>query len=159
MITVTPQPSTNITTTPGGSTAITFASPQAITVELAAAIVVSDSSSTTPLPSLPAAVVISALRMVSAINGAYIYANPNDVSAGSIAGIAMQSVNIGQILTPVINQPVTDQSWNWVRGSPVFLGVDGTLTQTPPVVGYLVAVARVLSTNTLFIEIQDIIQL
>ena len=40
MITVTPQPATNITVLPGGSTAITFASPQAITVTVAAAIVI-----------------------------------------------------------------------------------------------------------------------
>ena len=41
MITVTPQPATNIAVLPGGATAITFASPQAITVTVAAAIVVS----------------------------------------------------------------------------------------------------------------------
>lgn len=41
MITVTPQPATNIAVLPGGATAITFASPQAITVTVAAAIVLS----------------------------------------------------------------------------------------------------------------------
>lgn len=159
MIAVTPQPVTNIAITPGGTTAITFASPRAITVELAAAIVVSDGGNgggDVAMPSLTAAQNISALRMVANINGQYDYANPLDpIAAWSIAGISLQSINIGGMLTPVNNQPVIDQSWNWVRGSPVFLGTAGMLTQIPPLTGNLITVARVLDPKTLFIHIED----
>lgn len=112
------------------------------------------------LPSLIVAQTISALRIVSNLNGQYDYANPLDpIASWSIVGITLQSINTGNLLTPVNNQPVTDQSWNWVRGSPVFLGPLGTLTQIPPVTGNLVVVARVFDPKTLFIHIEDAIQL
>lgn len=160
MITVTPQPATNIAITSGGGTAITFASPQTITVELAAAIVIVDGNGgndgAVEMPTLPAAQNISALRILANINGSYDYANPLDpIASWSIAGISLQSINSGGLIMPVNSQPVTDQSWNWVRGSPVFLGAAGTLTQIPPITGFLVVVARVLDSKTLFIHIED----
>ena len=113
-----------------------------------------------PLPSLIVAQTISALRIVSNLNGQYDYANPLDpIASWSIVGITLQSINTGNLLTPVSNQPVTDQSWNWVRGSPVFLGPLGTLTQIPPVTGHLVVVARVFDPKTLFIHIEETIKL
>jgi hypothetical protein len=112
------------------------------------------------LPSLLVAQSLSALRIVANLNGQYDYANPLDpIAAWSIAGISLQSINASGLLTPVNNQPVSDQSWNWVRGSPVFLGPLGTLTQTPPSTGSLVTVARVLDPKTLFIHIEDAIRL
>ena len=112
------------------------------------------------LPSLIVTQSLSALRIVSNINGQYDYSNSLDsTSVWSIAGITLQSVNAGGLLIPVNNQPVVDQSWNWVRGSPVFLGPLGMLTQTSPLSGYLVTVARVLDSKTLFINIEDVIKL
>jgi hypothetical protein len=155
MITVIPQPPTNITVTPSGSTSITFSSPEVINVEVAAAVIIRESVAGS-LPSLPVAQNISALRIVSNINGLYDYANPLDpIDSWSIAGIAMQSINSGGLCSPVNNQPVTDSLWNWARGSPVFLGPQGTLTQTPPSTGNLVVVARVLDSKTIFIHIEN----
>lgn len=112
------------------------------------------------LPSLFVAQSLSALRIVANLNGQYDYANPIDpIAVWSIAGISLQSINAGGTLTPVNNQTVSDQSWNWVRGSPVFLGAAGTLTQIPPSSGNLVTVARVLDSKTLFIHIEDAIRL
>lgn len=112
------------------------------------------------LPTLPAAQPLSALRLVSISSSNYTYSDPADlISAGSIAGLTLQSVNAGSNIKPIVNQLVSDQSWNWVRGSPVFLGSAGTLTQLPPSSGNLVAVARVLDSKTLFINIEDAIVL
>lgn len=48
----------------------------------------------------------------------------------------------------------TDQSWDWSRGSPVFLGPCGGLTQKiPPAIVNLVIVARVLDSQSIFIHI------
>ena len=111
-------------------------------------------------PALPSAQNISALRIVSSLNGQYGYADPLDpIAAWAIAGISLQSVSTGGLLAPANNQVVADQSWNWVRGSPVFLGANGTLTQISPITGYLVTVARVFDSKTLFIHIEDPIKL
>lgn len=112
------------------------------------------------LPSLPAAQSLSALRIVSISSAHYTYSEPADlISVSSIAGLTLQSVNAESHIKPIVNQLVSDQSWNWVRGSPVFLGAAGTLTQIPPSSGNLVAVARVLDSKILFISIEEIIRL
>lgn len=112
------------------------------------------------LPSLPVAQNISALRILSNINGLYDYSDPNDInSVWSIVGFSNNSVSEGSICSPIINQPVTDQSWNWVRGSPVFLNINGTLSQNVPSTNFLIVVARVLDSKTLFINIEEPIAL
>ena len=111
-------------------------------------------------PALPSAQNISALRIISNLNGQYGYADPLDpIAAWSIVGLSLQSVDSGGLFVPVNNRAVTDPSWNWVRGSPVFLGAEGTLTQTPASTGNLVVVARVFSPQTIFIHIEDPIRL
>lgn len=115
---------------------------------------------TPTIPPLIAAQTLSALRIVANTGTQYDYANPlNLQSAWSIAGLTTTAVTNGQPCAPIRNQSITDSSWNWSRGSPVFLGINGTLTQTPPSSGYLVSVAKVLSPQTLFIEIEEPIAL
>jgi hypothetical protein len=132
-----------------------------INVEVAAAVIIREPGSTgvgasSALPTLPVAQNISALRIVSNINALYDYADPMDpIAVWSIAGMVLQSINSGGLYSPINNQPVTDSSWNWARGSPVFLGPQGTLTQTPPSTGNLVVVARVLDSKTIFIHIEN----
>lgn len=109
-----------------------------------------------PLPSLPAAATLSALRLVSNVAGQYDYSDPVLAdSVWAIAGLTNQSINQDQYFSPIRNQPVTDASWNWAAGKPVFLGTNGGLTQVAPSSGYLVVVAKVLSPQTLFIQIEE----
>lgn len=139
--------------------AISVKVPQVIAIEINRG-VKGDPGTSTSSPALPVAQNISALKIISNLNGQYDYANPLDpIAAWTIAGISLQSVNAGGLLAPVNNQVVKDQSWNWSRGSPVFLGTDGSLTQTPPTTGNLVIVARVFDSQTLFIHIEDPIRL
>jgi hypothetical protein len=112
------------------------------------------------LPNLPVAQTLSALRLVSNIDNMYNYSEPTlKDSVWSIAGLTKQAIVLGQNCTPIRDETVTDISWNWIKGAPIFLGVNGTLTQTPPLTDYLVVVARVLSPQTLFIQIEEPINL
>lgn len=112
------------------------------------------------LPTLPANANLSALRMVSRSGTGYSYADPNSAdSVWSIAGLAVFSINAGIPVTPLRNTSFSDSSWNWARGSPIFLGTNGALTQTPPSSGYLVVVATVLDPQTIFIQIEEPIDL
>ena len=134
--------------------------PQVITIEVNRGQKGDPGDSGNSAPVLPVTQNISALRILSNLNGQYDYANPLDpIAAWAIVGISLQSINSGGLLAPVNNRVVTDQSWSWVRGSPVFLGANGTLTQTPPTAGNLVTVARVFDAKTLFIHIEDPIRL
>lgn len=120
----------------------------------------SNGVSSSGLPTLPANTNFSALRVVSRSGTGYSYSDPNSAdSVWSIAGLVIFSVNAGVPLTPVRNQVVSDESWNWVRGSPIFLGTNGTLTQTAPLTGYLVVVAKVLDSKTIFVQIEEPIDL
>lgn len=142
------------------SIAVSVQVPQVIAIEVNRGQKGDPGDSGNSAPVLPVAQNISALRILSNLNGQYDYANPLDpIAAWAIVGISLQSINSGGLLAPVNNRVVTDQSWNWVRGSPVFLGIDGTLTQIPQNTGYLVTVARVFDSKTLFIHIEDPIKL
>jgi hypothetical protein len=113
-----------------------------------------------PLPALPAAQPLSALRLVSAAAGQYGYSDPAAAdSAWGVAGLTDRAVALGESFSPIRDQPITDSSWSWIRGSPVFLGPNGTLTQVAPGTNYLVVVAKVLSPTTLFIQIEEPIKL
>lgn len=108
------------------------------------------------LPLLTASENISALRMVSIVDSQYKYADHLD---SSVVGLALQAVNLGSFLRPVRNSVVSDDSWNWARGSPIFLGLEGMLTQIVPLNGFLITVASVLDSKTIFLQIEDAIKL
>jgi hypothetical protein len=113
-----------------------------------------------PLALLPALADLSALRIVSRNGAGYSYSSPDSAeSVWAIAGLTQNAVNTGSSFIPLRNTSLFDNSWNWVRGAPIFLGPNGALTQTPPSSGYLVVVAKVLDPKTIFIQIEEPIDL
>lgn len=47
-----------------------------------------------------------------------------------LIGLAKQSGNIADVITVVEDEFMENTAWNWVPQKPVFLGTDGTLTQS-----------------------------
>jgi hypothetical protein len=112
------------------------------------------------LDPLPAAGSLSALRIVSRLGNSYTYSDPSSTnSVWAISGLTAQAVSPGEVFTPVRDRTISDAAWNWELGKPVFLGAAGALTQSPPANNHLVIVGRALSPQTLFIEIEEPIQL
>lgn len=104
--------------------------------------------------SLPVGAVIHGLRIVRAENGvAYPVDTSVELHAEQVAGLALQSVTVtGQPVNIQTAGPVTDSSWSWTAGT-LWCGPDGSLTQSPAATGWIMPVARVLTSDTIQIDI------
>lgn len=86
------------------------------------------------------------------------YADSNNLDhAYSLAGITLQAVSAGSLVTVQTSGPLTELSWNWAMGQWVYLGSAGQLTQTPPYTGFLAAVGRPITPTILMIDMQPTI--
>lgn len=105
----------------------------------------------------PASASLSALRaVILADSGQLAYASSNNQShAFCFAGVLPYSASQGDTAIAYRMGEIADAAWSWVRGSPVFLGVNGFLTQTAPTTGFLLVVGTPKSTNTLVIQPSD----
>lgn len=102
----------------------------------------------------PVGAVVQGLRIVRALNGVIFPVDLADEShAGQVIGLALQSVTvIGTDVNLQLAGPVTDSSWNWAPGA-VWCGTDGALTQAPPADGWLLQVGRVISADTIDLDL------
>ncbi len=109
--------------------------------------------------SLTAGVSLSALRAVTSdANGEAVYASNDTLANAQVIGITSNAAVAGAGVTIKTSGIMTDASWSWTKGT-VYLGSNGTLTQTAPSGGaILVHVGRALTATTLQIDIDTIIQ-
>jgi hypothetical protein len=161
-VVVTSQPPINVVVTPQAPINVVVTPQPPINVEVRAAAVVNivGGNAGSSMPLLPAAQPLSALRVVSRVGANYDYATPlTPESVWAIAGITADAVSIGVSFAPIRDGPMTDNAWLWTLGLPIFLGPNGTLTQSPPIVGYAVVIATPQSSKTVIINIQEPIKL
>lgn len=108
----------------------------------------------------PAAATLSALRVVAVDAGALVYADSaNPDHAFKVLGLLSAAVSSGSKAQAITEGAWTDPSWNWDPSIPIWLGANGTLTQTPPESGFLLQVATASSPQTIEFEIQEVILL
>ena len=102
---------------------------------------------------------LSALRAVTTnSSGQAVYASNNTLANAQVVGIVYTAANSGSNATIKISGIITDASWNWTKGT-VYLGTNGTLTQTVPTSGAIVVhVGKALTATQLLIDIDTIIQ-
>ena len=108
--------------------------------------------------SFTAGVNLSALRAVTTdANGDAVYASNDTLQNAQVVGLTATAANAGQVVTVKTSGIIADASWNWTKGA-VFLGTNGTLTQTAPTGGaVIVHVGKALTTTQLQIDIDTII--
>ena len=94
-----------------------------------------------------ASINLSALRAVILDNaGQFAYADSGTPShAYRVAGILPYAISQGTEGVAYRLGEITDAVWSWTRGSPIFLGTNGQLTQTPPTTGILLVLAQPIS--------------
>jgi hypothetical protein len=94
-----------------------------------------------------ASISLSALRAVILDNaGQFAYADSSNPShAYRVAGILPYAISQGTEGVAYRLGEITDAVWNWTRGSPIYLGANGQLTQTPPTTGILLVLAQPIS--------------
>lgn len=98
---------------------------------------------------------ISAQKVVAIVNDlAYQADSSNLAHLNLVFGVATGGVLAGSAVTIQTYGLMEDNGWNWVAGSSVFLGTDGTLTQTAPTAGFAQKIGMPLDPTTLFIEPQ-----
>jgi hypothetical protein len=102
---------------------------------------------------------LSALRAVTSnSSGQAVYASNDTLANAQVVGITNGAVTSGANATIKISGILTDANWNWTKGT-VYLGTNGTLTQTVPTNGAIVVhVGKALTSTQLIIDIDTIIQ-
>lgn len=102
---------------------------------------------------------LSALRAVTSnSSGQAVYASNDTLANAQVVGITNGAVTSGANATIKISGILTDANWNWTKGT-VYLGTNGSLTQTVPTGGaVIVHVGKALTATQLLIDIDTIIQ-
>ncbi len=91
-------------------------------------------------------------------NGKVAYAdNTNPADAGQVLGVTLNAALPGDVANVQVTGELTESSWAWVPGLPVYLGTAGTLTQTLPVAGFQLVVGIAVAPNKLVIGIKQAI--
>lgn len=73
---------------------------------------------------------------------------------GKVRGITTGAVASGGKARIQVFGPMEESGWNWTPGKPIFVGVGGALTQTPPTTGWLQQIAVADSSTVIFIDPQ-----
>lgn len=101
---------------------------------------------------------LSGHRMIKldSSGGADYVSNTVLADAGKVFGMTSGAVSAGAEATIITAGNITEPSWNWTVNQPVYLGANGTLTQTMPVKAsaeFVVVVGIAVAATTLFINI------
>ena len=98
---------------------------------------------------------ISALKAVYAINGrAFIASSDNTSINDRMLGVVMEAGNIGYLGKVQVSGEMEDASWNWGNGA-IYLGINGNLTQTPPIIGFNCQVGVAISPTKMIVGIKN----
>lgn len=109
--------------------------------------------------SLTAGTNLSAIRAVTSNgSGQAVYASNDTLANAQVIGITETAASSGAAVAIRTSGLMTDASWNWTKGT-IYLGTNGQLTQTTPSSGaFIVHVAKALTTTTIQIDIDTLIQ-
>lgn len=101
---------------------------------------------------------LSALRLVKLnASNQLVYADSSNDS--TVLGLTFQAVNIGVAPIVVLSGLVTDSSWNWARGAPLYLSSNGAITETAPITGYIVAIGHAEAPTIINLNIMQGVQI
>ena len=100
---------------------------------------------------------LSALRVVIVNeSGQLAYADSATAAhAFRVVGLLPSAVSSGESIAVLIDGLIADATWNWTIGSPIFIGANGVLTQSPPETGFLQQVATPITATQIDFEIQE----
>lgn len=85
-----------------------------------------------------------------------VYADHDDVaSASSVLGITLGAADDGTQVNVAASGEIIEPSWAWVVDKPIFVGVNGVLTQTPPPTGFLLVVGVATSATSMLVSIKQ----
>jgi hypothetical protein len=112
---------------------------------------------------LPAAISVSGHRVIAWENGEARHADPAVLSdCTRVVGVSVNAAVMGDPVTIRQSGLVVDGSLGLIAGLPVYLGGNGTLTQTPPsapIAAFLFRIGSALAADTLLVRLSQPISL
>ena len=104
-----------------------------------------------------AATVLNGNRVVTLdASGEAIFADSSTLAhRDKVLGITTGAAVLGGDATIQTYGELTEPSWAWTAGEPVYLGLTGLLTQTPPTTGFLQRMGFAVVATKLFIDIDS----
>ncbi|MFB0491934.1 hypothetical protein ABIE45_004520 [Methylobacterium sp. OAE515] len=94
-------------------------------------------------------------RVVCAVPGGVDLASSDDAErAGAVIGLTTAAAVAGTAIPVVTHGPVAEPSWSFALG-PVFLGLDGLLTQDPPATGCVLRIGRATAPTVLLVDLDE----
>ncbi len=98
-------------------------------------------------------------RVVAIIGGVAVYADKDTPShRGAVRGITTQAVSNGGTTRVQVLGPMVEPSFAFAAG-PVYVGSNGSLTQTVPTTGFLQQVAYAETATNIFVDPQPPVKL
>ncbi|WP_043004853.1 hypothetical protein [Comamonas testosteroni] len=92
----------------------------------------------------------------AAFSGLVKYADSRDVTgAMSVLGLSLHAAEDGAPINVANSGEVIEPSWSWTQDLPIFVGLDGVLTQQPPDTGYQLVVAIATSSTSALLSIKQ----
>ena len=85
--------------------------------------------------------------------GAAVLTSADTAHAGLFAGISQTAAAAGNLIVLLVSGIMEDSSWNWGLG-PIYVGVDGSLTQTAPTTGFQQQIATPISATKITVNAQ-----
>ena len=109
---------------------------------------------------ITAGVDLTASRVVVQINGVVSLASATNLDhINRVIGITKSAAAIGTDATIQFRSYMDEPTWNWDLDKLIFLGQNGMLTQSIPVIGFSQQLATVVSPTRILINIQEPIQI
>lgn len=104
-----------------------------------------------------AGVVLSGNRCVCVNDaGLLIYADSGTLAhAHRVLGITTGAISSGATGSVQVFGEMTEAGWSWSIGSPVYLGINGALTQTAPATGFALAIGFAVTATKIYIDIKQ----
>ena len=95
-------------------------------------------------------------RVVKTVNNSGHYADSGRTEdAFSVVGISKGAASNGGFLTIVTYGSISEPSWNWQSGLPIYLGQNARLTQALPTEGFILEIATVLDKDRIFVNLKQ----
>lgn len=67
-------------------------------------------------------------------------------------GILKSAIAEGTYGEALVQGSLSDSNWNWTLGVPIYLGLNGVLTQAPPSLGFQLIVGKPTNVDTVYFE-------
>lgn len=100
---------------------------------------------------------VSALRAISRIGTGVEHTDVSSLnSLSKFEGVSINAAGVGFEVTIFKSGLLTDVSWNWTDGLPIFIGAGGVLTQTPSALIASQEVAIAVSPTSILLKPQPL---